>query len=138
ASMWDGVKPGSDLVLSVTATDAAGAKAQVTERVRLLEPVYTTFLTTDKPMYRPGEVVYFRSLTLDRTRFLPPDRDLKLQFDLIGPDGKEVTALRVIGVATPTVPTEDGKRQRPVPGPDGRPVRGVGTGAFPIPGDFPG
>lgn len=133
ASMWDGVKPGTDLVLTVTATDAGGARAQMTEQVRLLEPVYTTFLTTDKPMYRPGETVYFRTLTLDRTRFLPPGRDLNLQIDIIWPDGNtEIASQRVIGVATPT---RDG---RPIAGPDGRPVRGVGTGAFVLGNKYPG
>src|SRR5439155_21674956 len=44
---------------------------------------------------------------------------------------------RVIAVATPTVVAGEAP-PRPVVGPDGRPVRGVGTGAFDIPKNFPG
>ncbi len=128
ASLWSGVKPGSELSLSVSATDRAGAQSHLTEAVRLLEPVYTTYLTTDKPVYRPGETVYFRSLTLDRARFLPPDRDLTLQFALRGPDGKPVDGLALSGLAQPVTHTHE-----PILGPDGKPVRGVGAGAFTLP-----
>src|SRR5205814_1817767 len=77
--------------------------------------------------------VYFRTLTLDRTRFLPPDRDLNLQFDLVAPDGNtEVASQRVVGLATPA------RGGRPVVGPDGKPVRGVGTGAFELGPNYPG
>ena len=76
-----------ELLLSVTATDPTDGGAEVTETVRLADPVLTTHLATDKPMYRPGETVHFRSLTLDRARFLPPDRDLNLYFDLVNLKG---------------------------------------------------
>ena len=49
-------------------------------------PVFTTMLATDKPTYRPGETLFFRSLTLDRITFRPPDREQKLQFELFERD----------------------------------------------------
>ncbi len=140
ASLWAGVPPGAELFLVLTATDREkGAQAELTEKFRLLEPVYTTFLTTDKPMYRPGETVYFRSLTLDRARLLPPDRELNLTFKLYGPGGKEEPGLRLSGLATPAAPRSPGATtSEPVRGPDGKPVRGVGTGAFVLPANLAG
>jgi len=135
ASLWADVSPGSELFLTLTATDReTKEQAAVTERFRLLEPVYTTFLTTDKPMYRPGETVYFRSLTLDRARLLPPARDLSLKFELIGPNGQPVAGQSLSGRPSPVAPGS----YAPVLGPDGLPVRGVGTGAFTLPSGLAG
>ena len=53
------------------------------ERIRLYGPVYATMLVTDKPAYRPGETLYFRSLTLDRASFRPPEREQKLEYELL-------------------------------------------------------
>jgi hypothetical protein len=140
ASLWADVPPGAELFLELSATDReTGDRAELIEKVRLLTPVYTTFLTTDKPMYRPGEIVYFRSLTLDRASFLPPERELNLRFELKGPNGQPVPGLMTVGLAkpaarrSPSVPTSE-----LILGPDGRPVRGVGTGAFALPADLAG
>jgi hypothetical protein len=77
-------------------------------------------------MYRPGEVVHFRSLTLERFSLKPAQGDFQLQFRITDPRGTEVFKLdgpaRVIG--------EKGKE---VAGPDGKAVRGVGAGQFRIP-----
>ncbi len=138
AAMWDGLTPGSELFLHVTASDAESKQsARMTEAIRLLEPVYTTMLVTDRPMYRPGETMYFRSVTLDRTRFLPPTREMNLRFELKGPNGQQV-ALQpdVVGLAKPV--TVVNGQQSFVVGPDGQPVRGVGTGAFVLATNQPG
>ncbi len=130
---WSDVKSGSDLFLFVSAKDPkTGETVDLSEPLRLLDPVYTSYLTTDKPMYRPGEVVYFRSLTLDRTRFLPPDRDTNLRFDLFGPSGQPVPGMNVIGLAKAT------NRNGVVLGPDGKPLRGIGVGAFNLPPNLVG
>ena len=135
ASLWADVKPGTELFLALTATDpVTKEKATLIEPFRLLEPVYTTFLTTDKPMYRPGETIYFRSLTLDRARLLPPGEDLSLKFELIGPNGKPVPGQTLTGRPSPVAPGSFA----PILGPDGQPVRGVGTGAFTLPAGLPG
>ncbi len=57
------MKPEAWPVLVVSASRDAGDQASVTEALDLSAPVYITHLETDKPMYQPGEVVYFRSLT---------------------------------------------------------------------------
>lgn len=129
ASLWTKVKPGSELTLHISATDkSSGKTAVVTEKVRLQDPVYTTFLTTDKPMYRPGETVYYRSLTLDRTTFLPSNLDLNVKFEVVAPSGQVVAGSDLVGLAKPATATGE-----PIFGPDGKPIRGVGTGAFALP-----
>lgn len=127
---WDAVKPGTDLFLEVVAYTDDNRKSVVAERVPLGRPVYITHLVTDKPLYRPGEVVRFRSLTLDRTTFRPPEHDLHLEFRLKKPDGA-------------TVPVDEGNGRvltglKPVIGPDGKPVRGIGTGEYQLPDSFAG
>jgi hypothetical protein len=129
---WEKVKPGSDLFLEVVAYTDDNRKSVLAERVPLARPVYVTHLVTDKPLYRPGEVVQFRSLTLDRSTFLPPDRDLHLQFRLKKPDGALVPDATIDG---------SGRVMRglnPVMGPDGKPVRGLGVGEYRLPENFPG
>ena len=44
-----------------------------------------THLVTDKPLYKPGETIRFRSLTLDRSNLRPPENDLHLIFRLRDP-----------------------------------------------------
>ena len=134
ADVWTDAPPTADLSLHITAVDSAsGARSAVAEDVRLREPTYTTFVTTDKPMYQPGESLFFRSTTLDRTTFLPPKSELNLRFAVTAPSGQPVPGMDLIGLAKPA--NADGT---PIFGPDGRPVRGVGTGAFPLPATLAG
>jgi hypothetical protein len=136
ASAWEKVPPGEHLILKVTATDKAnGAKAVLAEPIHLMSPVFTTFLVTDKPLYRPGEPVFFRSVTLDRTTFLPPSRDLSLRYEIV--DGKKAVIATATGRAEP-VRADAGGKFEAVPGPDGKPVRGVGSGVFQLSEKLPG
>ncbi|HEX3147192.1 MAG TPA: alpha-2-macroglobulin family protein [Gemmataceae bacterium] len=130
ASFWEKVKPGSDLYLEVIAYTDDNRKSVLAERVPLERPVYVTHLVTDKPLYKPGEIVRFRSLTLDRSTFLPPERDLHLEFRLRKPDG-----------SMEFLPDGNGRVMidlKPVIGPDGKPVRGIGTGEYEIPDNAAG
>jgi len=126
---WKNVEPDDSLFLEIVSFDANGATSKLSEKVSLAQPTFLTQLVTDKPMYKPGESVYFRSLTLDRTSMLPPQRELRLQYKLKRPDGSE--AATIVGrdrlekvAASGTVVTIDG--------PDKKPLRGVGSGAFAI------
>jgi hypothetical protein len=129
-----------EVVLTVTARDPkTGATATLAEPIKLLTPVHTTFLVTDKPLYRPGEPVFFRSVTLDRTTFQPPSRDLTLRYEITrasDPARAEVIA-KVTGRAEPVQPVGDGAFE-PVIGPDGQPVRGIGCGVFQLDKELPG
>ncbi|MEO2090685.1 MAG: MG2 domain-containing protein, partial [Gemmataceae bacterium] len=137
SGVWSKVSAGKEVYLTVTATDRAGVTSDLTENLRLLEPVYTTFLTTDRPMYRPGETVYFRALTLDRTRFLPPERDQAVRFEIKAPSGEVLPGSQFVGLSRPVKPDAGGEL-KPVLGPDGQPIRGVSGGAFTLTGELAG
>ncbi len=79
------------------------------------EVQHETYLTTDKPLYRPGETVMFRSLTLSRFG-LRDDRDLPVQFEIRDPAGTTVPESRHNGITN----------------------HGVGNGAFTIDTNRPG
>jgi hypothetical protein len=128
-AFWTQVKPGTDLFLEVTAhTD--DRTSVLAERLPLARPVFITHLVTDKPLYKPGETIHFRSLTLDRSTLQPPQRELHLKFRLRDP-GDAVTQL------------DEGNGRllrdlKPVIGPDNKPLRGIGVGEYAIPADAPG
>ena len=127
------------LTLHVTATNLkTNQTSQLDEPIRVLAPAYSTVLTTDSPLYRPGDTIRFRSLTLDRTRFLPPDRDLNLAYALIGPDGKVLPGMTFTGTTRLKLPSEDARTVSPLVGPNGRPVKGVGCGEFRLPDSISG
>src|SRR5207253_2883744 len=94
-------------------------------------PVYATMLVTDKASYRPGDRLYFRSLTLDRITFRPPSREQKLQYAL----RKQDDPSKVIEVLTGStrIVKEAGGVVETVTDIDGEPIRGVGCGAFVLP-----
>lgn len=134
AETWTKLKPESELFLVVSSEDdRTGSKTRLQDKVQLFGPVYSTMLVTDRPGYRPGETVYFRSLTLDRSTFLPPNREQFLRYELLGP--QHFIAHRSLSGGTDLVRTRDGKVE-PVLGPDGKPLRGVGCGAFTLPADL--
>ncbi|MFO0803583.1 MAG: zf-HC2 domain-containing protein [Gemmataceae bacterium] len=134
AEVWKRVAPQSDLVLSVSAVNAAGARTELLEPIRLYGPVYSTMLTTDKTAYRPGEQIHFRSLTLDRITLRPPVREQNLRFVLRKSDGtgtvfeRSGTTNLVKDAAGELVPMTDA---------NGQPIRGVGCGSFLLPADLP-
>jgi len=129
-AFWAKVKPGAALFLEVVAYTDDHRKSVVAERVPLARPVYVTHLATDKPLYKPGEVVRFRSLTLDRSTLRPPEHDLHLKFRLRDP-------------ADAVVPLDEGNGRvlsglQPILGPDTKPIRGIGVGQHTLPSDAPG
>ncbi len=130
ASFWQGVKPGSELFLDVVAYNEDNRKSVLAEKVPLARPVYVTHLATDKPLYKPLEVVRFRSLTLDRATFLPPDRDMNLVFKLRDPSGAVTELDRGNGRVM--------DNSKAILGPDRKPLRGIGIGEYEIPDGAPG
>jgi hypothetical protein len=124
-------KPGTRLDMEVVARrpDTGAILRVEAEKLPVVAPLYLTHLTTDKPMYQPGEVVFFRSLTLERFRLKPVDRPLNLAYQVTDPKGTEV--FRAQGTDNLRYGKEKGFGA--VLGPDGRPVRGIGTGAYRIP-----
>ncbi|HVS34991.1 MAG TPA: alpha-2-macroglobulin family protein [Gemmataceae bacterium] len=101
--------------------EVLGRPVQVSGEVDLTPPIYITHLETDKPMYQPGEVVHFRSLTLDRSSLKPAEEPLRLTYELVTPKG----ARRILAQGNDDLLDEDGAV---VFGPDKKPMRGVGVG----------
>ncbi|MGL6075301.1 MAG: alpha-2-macroglobulin family protein [Fimbriiglobus sp.] len=126
ASVWARVPAGAELNLHVSAAKPGEATASVSEKIRLSQPLYTTLLNTDRPIYRPGETLFFRSLTLNRVTFRPPTQDLHFRYLLIAPNGQMVQDLSGM-----TRLTTDGVA--PVLGPDSEPLRGIASGMFQLP-----
>jgi anti-sigma factor RsiW len=75
-------------------------REQLQEPLRVAAPTYMTHLALAKPVYRPGETVFFRSLTLDRFGRKPPEQPLRAHYVLRDANGKMLQEL--------TVPTRDG------------------------------
>jgi hypothetical protein len=71
---------------------------------------YVTHLALDKPLYQPGETVYYRSLSLSRFG-LAADRPMPIHFEILDPSGAAVPGSQLQGLTD----------------------RGVGSGAFAIP-----
>jgi anti-sigma factor RsiW len=141
ADVWTKLTPQSELFLVVSnLDDVTGKKQEIQERIQLLGPVYATMLVTDKATYRPGETLYFRSLTLDRTSFQSPTREQVLEYELYEQSGqgqgRKIAQLGMTTGGTELVRV-GGDKVSPVLGPDGKPVRGVGCGALPLPADLP-
>lgn len=103
------IPPGATLTVSASSIQGrtpASASATVP-----LEPTRcNTHLSVDKPWYRPGETIFYRSLTLERFA-LTSSFDVPLHFELRDPSGAVVPGSVREGV------TE----------------RGVGNGAFALP-----
>jgi hypothetical protein len=124
--------PGADLQLEVLAQrDGNVPRADLTNRLELAAPLYLTHLATDKSMYRPGETVFFRSLTLERFSHRPAAGELLLQYKITDPNGG--VAYQRSGSAR----LADLKKGL-VLGPDGKVLQGVGAGEFVLGPQAPG
>jgi hypothetical protein len=124
------VRPNDEWTLEISATREgdSGKPVTVRESLPLERPVYLTHLVTDKPLYQPGQVLSFRSLTLQRFSLQPPEEDLQLLFTITDPSGAVV--FRHAGSAQLLA---GDKESRLVTGPDNKAIRGIGVGEFAIP-----
>jgi hypothetical protein len=60
----------------------AGRVAKVSEAVEVKEPAYVTHLALSKSSYRIGELLFFRTLTLERSSLKPPADKIPLRYML--------------------------------------------------------
>ena len=127
------LRAGSNPTLIVSAKRESGAQLEIKEGLQLASAVYVAHLSTDKPMYQPGETVYFRALVLERFSLRPPYEDFALNFVLTTPTQEQkVVGQGMGGISRPDKPAEL------IKGPDGKPLKGVGSGAFLIDPTAPG
>jgi hypothetical protein len=99
-----------DATLQVSASAPAEQLSPATTQLPVASTRCLAYLTTDRPLYRPGEAVYYRALALERYS-LRADLDLPLHFELLDPSGAVVPGSVREGVTQ----------------------RGVGNGAFRLP-----
>lgn len=125
------IKPNDDLTLEFETRDAGGKPVRLRDHLKLVFPEYLTHLTCDRPIYRPGETLRFRSLTLERFSLKPADQDFHLRFRIQNAAGKEFFAKEVTSQVI-----QDGD-QKPITGPNGLPLRGLGVGEWTLPADLP-
>src|SRR5262249_15055466 len=97
-------------------------------------PLYVTHLTTDKPMYQPGETVHFRSLTLERFSLKPPEDTFQLVYTIANPLGAEIFRHQGVTLLADPARSDATLALRP----DRKPLRGVGAGDWVIGPDLPG
>lgn len=83
------VKPRS--TLKVWAEESGRKVDQSQVNLPLGTPCTITYLTTDKPMYRPGETVFFRSLSVDGLS-LKPRGEFSVKFQVKDPRGGGVSS----------------------------------------------
>jgi len=84
---------GESFVTLDIAVTAGGATDQVTERIAV-KSATRTLLTTDKPMYQPGQTIRMRALSLQRPG-LTPLRDTDVLFEVSDAKGNKVFKQRV-------------------------------------------
>jgi hypothetical protein len=121
------LEPGEDYQLVVHAKRQNGASIEVPVSVEVAPRQFVTYLTTDRPVYQAGlDVVYFRSLTLDRRTLRPVTDELFLQYFLCLPGGQEMPLVQGVDRLRKA---DDEKVLR---GPDNEPLRGIGAGSVPL------
>jgi hypothetical protein len=84
--------------------------ATATGSIRLVATRYLTHLAMDRTLYRPGEVMYYRSLSLERFS-LKAEHEFPVHFEIRDPGGSVLPGSEHEGITT----------------------RGVGSGVFAIP-----
>jgi tetratricopeptide (TPR) repeat protein/predicted nuclease with TOPRIM domain len=129
------VRPNVPLALDITASGKGQLRGELTERLPWAAPRYVTHLATDKPLYQPGQTIYFRSLTLNRSNLQPPQEDFHLIFTLTNPSGAEIHRLE--GTSQVVQLTNDAAAKKLL-GPDLKPIRGIGLGEFTLPEEAEG
>jgi hypothetical protein len=92
------VEPGAAPWLEISAR-AGGAEEKLKQKLHVEPPEYLLQLALSKSVCEPGEVVYFRTLTLERFRLRPPGRAIPLRFTLRAPQGPIVRELTDPGQA---------------------------------------
>ncbi len=114
-------------LLIVEAWREGGAKVELRQGLEIAPPSAQTHLVTDRPIYRPGDTVYFRSLTLDRATLRPLSERLQLNYFVTPPSGEPLVI-----TGTDQLAQEDPKtgKRTGVVGPDGKPTFGIGAASF--------
>jgi hypothetical protein len=124
-------KAGDDIAIEFLIEAANGKLITLNDNLKLALHEYVTHLATDRPLYRPGETVRFRSLTLERFSLKPAQPKFHLRYRILGPDNKELYNKEVASNIL-------GPNNEPVKGPDGEELSCLGAGEFTLPANSVG
>jgi hypothetical protein len=89
-SLPAGLKTAADQVQLVIEATSGEAHARVQETIRMKEPGLVTHLALNKSVFQVGEVIFFRTLTLERFSLKPVAEKIPLFFTLVDVKGKAV------------------------------------------------
>ncbi|MSQ93029.1 MAG: hypothetical protein EXR98_00565 [Gemmataceae bacterium] len=124
------IKPGDDLVIEFHAVTPDGKLVVLRDNLKIVFPEYVTHLATDRPIYRPGETIRFRSLTLERFSLKPAQLPFHLRYRILGPKSDEIFRQEVASLVSA------GPKNENLKGPDGADLHGLGVGDFKLPADL--
>lgn len=120
------IKPNEDIALQFEVPGPDGKLITLTDNLKIAALEYVTHLATDRPLYRPGETVRFRSLTLERFSFKPAQEKFHLRFRIVGPNDVELYNKEAANyVTTPT--------KKVIMAPNGEELHCLGAGEFTLP-----
>jgi hypothetical protein len=88
--------------------------SSLSRELEVSESKFVTYLRLDRPLFRPGERVSFRSVTLSRFGLRAPSEETEVEFEIIAVDGQPLENSRSV------VETQ----------------QGVGSGKFQLPNDL--
>src|SRR5262249_49484022 len=125
------IKPNEDIALEFQLLDAAGKLVTLTDNLKLIAPEYITHLTTDRPLYRPGDTVRYRSLTLEPFSLKPAQEKFHLRYRIVGPKNQELYNHEAAGAVV-------GPNNEPIKGPRGEDLHSLGAGEFTLPANLAG
>jgi alpha-2-macroglobulin-like protein len=78
-----------DYKLDVTSR-ASGEKDEVVHAVSVRH-AYRVHLSTDKPLYQPGQMIHIRTLVLEEPNLLPPATGKPVTLEIVDPKGNRLT-----------------------------------------------
>lgn len=107
------------------------ALGKIIHPIQVLPARFTAHLCTDKPIYQPGEEVFFRGVALEKTTFQVPQEELHYAFKLTGPDEK------VLKQWSKKAQLADPRTQQPIKDVRGQLIQGVGGESFILPTNMP-
>lgn len=99
--------------------------------LQVLQAEMAAHLCTDKPLYQPGEEIFFRGIALEKANFTVPKEDLTFRFKLVGPDEKVLHTVEHLAHMIDPV------TQQPIRDITGKTLQGVGDGAWKLPANMP-
>ena len=89
-SLPAGLKAAEDQAQLVVEATSGEARARVEETIRLKDPELVTHLVLNRSVFQVGEVIFFRTLTLERFSLKPVAEKIPLFFTLVDVKGKAV------------------------------------------------